>query len=70
LLSDAVHFLINFHGLLAVSAMHTYVTALRLSPSNSTLYKHYGEGLKFVSMATKYHKRKWENHGGPDSFKN
>ncbi len=66
MLSDAVHFLTNFHGLLAISAMHTYVTALPLSPRNSTLYKRYGEELKLVSLATTYHEREWENRGGPD----
>ena len=67
LLSDAVHLLHDFHGLLAISAMHTYVTALPLSPKNSTLYQHYGEDLRFVSVATLYHEKAWENHGGPNS---
>lgn len=70
LLSDAVHFLTDFHGLLAISAMHTYVTALPLSPRNSALYKHYGEKLEFVNMATTYHKEERANHGGPDPSKN
>jgi hypothetical protein len=67
LLSDAVHFLTDFHGLLAISAMHTYVTALPLSPRDSAIYKRYGERLKHVGMATTYHKREWfqENDGGP-----
>ena len=50
--------------------MHTYVTALPLSSKNSTLYKRYGEELKFVRMATAYHKRERENHDGPDPSKN
>jgi len=61
LLTDAYHFLEDFHGLLAISAMHTYITALPLSPRDSTLYIHYGE--EFDSMATMYHKRERENHG-------
>jgi hypothetical protein len=63
LLADAAHFLKDFHGLLAISAMHTYITALPLSPRDSILYKRYGEELKFATMATTYHQRERENYG-------
>jgi hypothetical protein len=59
LLSDITHLLINFHDLLALSAMHTYVTALPLSPKDSTLYERYGLELKFATWATEYHATAW-----------
>jgi hypothetical protein len=61
LLTDAIHFLEDFHSFLAMSAMHTYITALPLSPRDSTLYIQYGE--EFGGMATMYHERERENHG-------
>jgi hypothetical protein len=60
LLSDAAHFLYDFHDLLALSAMNTYLTALLLSPKHSTLYKHYGLKLNFVPSATIYHATQWK----------
>ena len=52
LLSDAAHFLVDFHDVLALSAMHMYLTALPLSPKDSALYKQCGVKLKFAHYAT------------------
>ena len=60
LLSDAAHFLVDFRDVLALSAMHTYFTALPLSPKDSALYKQYGVKLEFAHYATSYHETQWE----------
>ena len=52
LLSNVAHFLVDFHDVLALSAMHTYFTTLPLSPKDSTLYKQYGVKLEFADYAT------------------
>ena len=44
---------------LSLSAMHIYVSALPLLPRDSAIYKHYGEGLIYVRMATTYHEKEW-----------
>jgi hypothetical protein len=62
LLTDAVHFLEDFHGLHAVSAMYAYIIVLSLSPRYST-FKHYEEELTFATTATMYYERERENHG-------
>jgi hypothetical protein len=63
LLRDARHFLVDFHDFLAESAIHTYVTALPLSPKSSMLYKRYGLELGFMSKAIQYHEREWGKDG-------
>ncbi|KIL62309.1 hypothetical protein M378DRAFT_795001 [Amanita muscaria Koide BX008] len=71
LLSDALHFIEKFYGVIKRSALHTYHSALPFTPTNSLLYRRYIKDAAHNICTIEGGPENWDalvanmSHGGP-----
>ncbi|KIL57665.1 hypothetical protein M378DRAFT_171494 [Amanita muscaria Koide BX008] len=75
LLSDALRFISKFYKIVKQSALHTYYSALSLTPTDSLLYRRYNKETEHNIFAIEDGPEKWDalvanlSHGGVTDIK-